>query len=528
MYRVLISDRLGEAGLQRLERAEDATCEYRPDLDRDALLSTIAGYDALIVRSGSLVDAELLEKGERLRVVGRAGHSVDNIDIRSATMRGIIVMNAPRANAVAIAEQTMALMLALSRHTVAAHASMQAGDWRRPAFVGVQLSQKTLGIIGFGHIGRLVARRAQAFGMEVLAYDPYVSEKVGRELGVLLVDLDDLLGQSDYVTLHTSVTPETRGMINAQTIAQMKEGARFINAARGALVDEAALANALKQGRLAGAAVDVYQSEPPHDSPLIGLQNVIHTPHLSASTVEAQRDVATQIVDQVLDALRGTDYRNTINMPFPSGQSFAEARPYMDLAEKMGLLQSSLAPATIRRIEVEVSGDTVDQLVRPVAAALLKGLLAQTLSQTVHLINAPLLAEEHGISISQTMGVASGDYPNLISCRVHWEGDGHRVLSGALFGGSQPRIVQVDHFQIDAKPQGAVLIMENEDVPGVIGQVGTILAAYNVNIGEWRMGREAPGGRALSFISLDSDVPQPVLEALAKISAVTNLKLVFL
>lgn len=527
MYRLLISDMLGEAGLRRLETAEDATCDYRPDMSRADLLSAIAEYDALIVRSGTEVDPAVIEKGERLQVIGRAGRSVENIDVRGATLRGIIVMNTPRANSVAIAEQTMALMLALSRHTALAHASLQAGEWRRGAFIGVQLSDKTLGIIGFGHIGRLVAARSLSFGMDVIAYDPYVSEEVGREVGVLLVDLDDLLAQSDYVSLHTAVTTETTGVINAQTIALMKEGARLINTSRGALVNEAALAQALKEGKLSGAAVDVYESEPPQNSPLIGLDNVLHTPHLSANTVEAQRDVATQIVDQVLDALRGTDFRNTVNMPFPSGQRFADARPYMDLAEKMGLLQSALAPAPIGRVEVEVSGDKVNQLVRPVAAALLKGLLAKALDRPINLISAPLLAEEHGISITQTTGVASGDYPNLISCRVHWQG-GCRVLSGALFGGSQPRIVQVDEFQLDAQPQGPILIMENEDVPGVIGQVGTILGAYKVNIGEWRMGREAPGGQALSFISLDGDVPPAVLEALGKIPAVTNLQLVIL
>ena len=527
MFDILITDKLGDAGLERLDAAEDAAYEMKTDLSKEELLEIIPGYDALIVRSGTKVDADVLRAGEKLRVVGRAGIGVDNIDVRAATMRGIIVMNTPQANAIATAEQTMALMLALSRHTAAAHAALKAGEWRRSDFVGVQLYRKTLGIVGLGRIGRLVARRAQAFGMDVVAYDPYVSEEVGRELSVTLVDMDDLLAQSDYITLHTVLTPETEEMINAESIGQMMEGARIVNVARGKLIDEQALADALASGKVAGAALDVYSQEPPVNNPLVGLSNVLHTPHLGASTVEAQRDVATQIADQVLDALRGTDFRNALNMPFPAGPDFAASRPYMDLGEKMGILQSILAPAPIRRVEVEVRGEAVADLVRPVAAALLKGLLERSLSDPVNYINAPILAEEHGISIAQTTGVSSADYPNLISCRVHWDG-GRRVLSGVLFGGSEPRIVQVNSYQLDANPQGAVLIMQNKDVPGVIGQVGTILAAYDVNIGEWRMGRETPGGEALSFINLDIEPPEAVLHALEKIPAITNLKLVML
>lgn len=527
MYKVLITDKLGDAGLQRLEELEDATYEMKLGLSPEELQNVIPAFDALIVRSGTTVDETLLRAAEKLKVVGRAGIGVDNIDIRAATIEGIIVMNTPQANSIATAEQTVALMLALSRHTAPAHASVKAGEWRRSEFVGVQLYRKTLGIIGFGRIGRLVARRAQAFGMDVIAFDPFVSEEVGRELGVTLVDMDDLLAQSDYISLHTAYTEETDKMINAESIAQMKDGVRLINAARGKLIDEAALAEALKSGKVAAAAVDVYHQEPPQDSPLLGLPNILHTPHLGASTVEAQRDVATQIVDQVLDALRGTDFRNAINMPFPAGPDFATTRPYMKLAEKMGILHNALAPAPIRRVEIEARGETVDELVRPVAAALLKGLLERSLSDTVNYINAPMLAEEHGISISQTTGVGAADYPNLISSRVSWDG-GHRVISGVLFGGEQPRIVQVDNYHLDAYPEGHVLIMQNKDVPGVIGQVGTILGAYDVNIGEWRMGRVEPGGEALSFINLDGDLPDAVVQALETIQAVTNLKLVTL
>jgi D-3-phosphoglycerate dehydrogenase / 2-oxoglutarate reductase len=525
MYRILIADKLGKEGLARLDQVEDATYDFKTGLSKEELIETVPGYDALIVRSDTKVDADVLAAGSDLKVVGRAGIGVDNIDVKAATLRGIIVMNTPQANAIATAEQAMALLLAASRNTHSAHASLLAGEWRRSDFTGYQVYRKTLGIIGFGRIGRMVAKRAHAFDMEVLAYDPFVTEDVGRELGVTLVDLDDLLAQSDYITLHTVMTPETEKLLNHDAFQKMKDGVIVINTARGKLIDEAALAEALQSGKVRTAALDVYSVEPPANNPLIGLPNVLHTPHLGASTMEAQRDVATQIVDQVMDALRGTDFRNTVNMPFPAGPDFAETRPYMDLAEKLGVLHACLAPAPIRRVELEVRGANIDRLVRPVAAALLKGILTKSFSDPVNYINAPILAEEHGITISQTKGMGPNDYPNLISARVYWN-EGQRLLAGVLFGDGTPRIVQVDDYHLEANPEGVILIMQNRDVPGVIGQVGTVMATYNINIGEWRMGRHQPGGEALSFINLDSEPPTPVLQALEKVPAVTNVTLV--
>lgn len=527
MFRILISDKLGSAGLDRLDQVQDVSYDMKTDLSKAELLSVIAEYDALIVRSGTQVDAEVLNAATNLKVVGRAGMGVDNIDIRAATMRGIVVMNTPGANSVATAEQTLALMLAVSRHTAPAHASLKAGQWRRSDFVGTELYGKVLGIVGLGRIGRLVAERALAFGMDVLASDPYVSEEVGRELGITLVDLDDLLPQSDYITLHTAVSSETEKMIDADTISQMKDGVILINVARGKLVDEQALTQALQSGKIKAAAVDVYSTEPPQDNPLIGLPHVLHTPHLGASTVEAQHNVATQIVDQVLDALHGTDFRNTINMPFPAGPGFATVRPYMKLAETLGSLHASLADGPIQRVEIEVQGETVEGLVRAIAASLLKGLLKHKFGDKVNYINAPTLADENGITTTQTKDMNGIDYPNLVSCRALGEGQEH-FLAGVLFGGSEPRIVQIDDYQLEARPEGVVLVMQNQDVPGVIGQIGTILAAYNVNIGEWRMGRNAPGGTALSVINLDSEPPPDALNALGKITAVTEVKLLAL
>ena len=525
MYKILISDKLGEAGIDRLNEAKDIQFDVKLGLEKEQLLNIIAGYDAIIVRSSTKVDRDVIEAGKNLQVVGRAGIGVDNIDIQAATSRGVLVMNTPQANAVATAEQAMALMLAVTRNTAPAHASLLAGEWKRAEFTGTQLYRKTLGLIGFGRIGRLVAQRALAFGMEVLAFDPFVSEEVARELGVILVDLDDLLPQSDYISLHTIITPDTEHIIDDETLGKMKKGVVIINSARGKLINEDALVKALQSGQVAAAAIDVYGEEPPKNNPLIGMSRVLHTPHLGASTKEAQHDVATQIVDQILDALRGDDFKNTINMPFRVGPDFATLGPHMELAEKIGVLQAAMAPSPIRQVELEVRGDLMDRLVRPAAAAFLKGLLVNSLSDPVNYVSAPVIAEENGISISQTTGMSLVDYPNLISSQVYWK-TGSRLIAGVLFGGSAPRIVQVEDYHMDVNPEGIVLILRNRDVPGVIGQVGTVLGKDEANVGEWRMGRHKPGGEALSFISLDNRPSSEALEALKKIPAITKVKLI--
>ncbi len=527
MYKILVSDKLGQAGLDRLDQAEDATYDMITGLEKEELLTIIPEYDALIVRSGTQVDSDVLKTGEKLVVVGRAGMGVDNIDIQAATMNGVIVMNTPGANSVATAEQTMAMMLAISRHTVPASVSLKSGEWKRSNFVGTELNGKVLGVIGFGRIGQLVAERAKAFGMEILAYDPYISEETAREQGVTLVDFEDLLPESDYITLHAAYLPETDSMINAETISQMKDGVTIINVARGKLIDDQALAAALKSRKIKAAAIDVYRQEPPSsENPLIGLNNVLHTPHLGASTKESQRTVATQIVEQVLAALRGTNFANSINMPFKISEgTYDDIKPFMKLGEKIGKLHAGLAGVEINHVEVEANGNEVSHLVQAIAAAILKGLLQNEVDIPINYINAPVIAKERGINIDQVQGINGLDYPNLITCRIKWEG-GERTLSGVLFGGSEPRIVMMDQYRLEARPEGVILILMNQDVPGVIGQVGTILGAYQVNIGEWTMGRDKPGGEALSFINLDSPPSSSVLNALSEANAVTKVKLV--
>jgi D-3-phosphoglycerate dehydrogenase len=522
MFRILITDIIDQAGHDCLTRASDVDYDVRLNLSPSELQALIAEYDAVIVRSGTKLDASVINAGDKLKVIGRAGSGVDNIDIEAATLRGIIVTNAPEANTIAAAEHTLALLLAAARRLVPAHLSLVEGEWRRSHFVGQQLHGNVLGVIGFGRIGRQVTQRAQAFGMEVIAYDPYVSEGIAREYGITLVDLDDLLAESAYITLHTAPTAETDNILNAAAFAQMRDGMIVVNVAHGRLIDEVALLDALNSGKVAGAALDVFQHEPPADSPLIGHPHVIHAPHLGAATVEARYAVATQIVDQVLDALHGIDYRNAVNMPFRSGPPYPIAKPYLELAEKMGILQAHMADSPITRVEIEAAGDIASDLVRPMAAALLKGILAKGEPGGVNYVNAPILAERRNITIARTKGLGDLDYSNLISCRAYWNG-GQRLMAGVLFGGSEPRIVQVADYRLEAKPEGHILLMLNRDVPGVIGQVGTILAAYNVNIAEWRLGRSGPGGEALSFINLDSTPPDVVINALASVPAIKKV-----
>ncbi len=528
MYRILVADNIGAAGLEELEAASDVAFDVTTGLSKRELLEVVPGYDALIVRSSTTVDQDVLAAAAKLRVIGRAGAGVDNIDVQAATRRGVVVTNTPHSSTVATAEQAIALMLAASRHIPAAHASVSAGRWERSRFAGIELFGKTLGLIGFGRVGRQVASRAAAFGMTVLATDPFVSEAIGRELGVQLVDLDELLGAADFLSLHAALSDETENLINAETIELMKPGVTIVNAARGGLIDEVALAEALAAGRVRMAAIDVFRREPPEaDNPLVGHESVIHTPHLGGSTLEAQADIAEQVVKQVLDALRGTDFRNSINLPFHSGSDAAGTLAHMQLAEKMGILQYVMAGAPPRRVEVEVRGDGADELLKPVATGVLKGLLQSFLPESVNYVNAPVLADEYGIEVAQMRGLGTVDYPNLISCRVFWD-EGKRVMSAVLFAGQDPRIVQVSDYHLDAKPEGTVLLMLNDDVPGVIGEVGTLLGHHQVNIAEWRLGRDSVGGKALSFINLDSDPSAEVLAALREISHVIKAETVHL
>lgn len=523
-YKILITDDLSLQGLARLEQAKDAEFEVVKGLTPETLAERIKGYHGLIVRSSVDVTEAVFAAADQLKVVGRAGVGVDNIDVAAASLHGVIVMNTPGANTIATVEHTMALLLALCRHVPQAHHKLKEGGWDRKQFTGLQLYRKVIGIIGMGRIGTQVATRCQAFDMQVITYDPYLSDDVARDLKIKRVDLPELFARADFITLHAALTTQTQKIINAKTIAQMKDGVRIVNAARGTMIDEAALIEGLQSGKIAGAALDVYETEPlPPESPLRQLDNIILTPHLAASTEEAQRDVGTQIVEQMLDALRGWDFRNAINLPVIDASLFRTLRPYLDLAEKVGSLQTQLAEDAIQRIEVEIKGDKIGDQVKPMTVAILKGVLEPILDQTVNYINAPHLAQRRGITISQISGLPTPDYPNLISCRVEWAG-GSRTIAATLFSQDEPRLVQIDGYRVDVHPKGILLVTHSHDRPGFIGHVGTILGEHNINIATWRTGRTKPGGLAISFISVDSDVPDAVIKILQKFTLIRQVK----
>ncbi|MGH1488737.1 MAG: phosphoglycerate dehydrogenase [Acidimicrobiales bacterium] len=529
MFKVLISDKLGDDGVAVLNDAEDVSVDVRTGLSEQELIDTIGDYDALVIRSGTQVTGPILQAGSgKLKVVGRAGVGIDNVDVDEATRQGVIVMNTPDANTTATAEHTFALLMAAARNIVPAHVSMAAGTWERSSFTGTELKGKTLGVVGFGRVGRAVAVRAQAFEMTVIAYDPFVSERVGRDSKVELLDLEELLAASDFVTLHTALSEETQDLINAERLELMKPGAVLINCARGGLVDPAAVAAALDAEKLAMAAIDVYAVEPPEaDHPLVGHPKVIHTPHLGASTKEAQKSVAIEIADQVLMALRGDKIANSVNLAFAPGLDFARINPFISLAAKIGRLQNAMADGPIEQVELELYADDAEDLMRPVAAGLLKGILDASMPDSVNFVNAPVLARDNGLKISRSVGLGTGDYRNQITCRVSW-GDGERTVSGVVFSDDHPRIVQVSNYRLEADPTGTVLLMLNDDVPGVIGEVGGVLGDFGINIAEWRLGRNADRTQALSFINLDSHPEEAVLDRLSGLEAVVKAVVVAL
>jgi D-3-phosphoglycerate dehydrogenase len=511
-HRVLVATALSEAGIDllRSEVGGLATIIYPEQILTSSALTTA---EALIIRDEVRVDTQLLDAAPRLRVIGRAGADIAGIDIDAATRRGIVVMNTPGINAISAAEHTLALMLALTRHIVLAHNALTDGHWQRDTFTGQQLFQKTLGIIGFGRVGREVARRALAFGMNILAYDPYIQERQIEGFQVKLVGLNDLLSQSDIISLHSAFSPETMGLLNRQTLSRVKPGALLVNTAHGDMVEEEALLNTLDSQQLAGAAVDVFAEEPLTNSRLLSHPRILHTPHIGDNTREAQRELGLHIVRQVIDALRGEDFRHAINLPFMDDQPFEAIQPYLKLAERIGILHYHLAAGDIQRVMLEIKGDEFEGLVKPMTVALLNGLLSPMLGDRVNYINAPLLAQEHNIFVTQGKGLNSYHYNNLLSCKTEWSG-GNLVIAGALFNRLDPHIVRVNQYTTDFHPDGVMLIIGSYDIPGVIGRVGLLLAENNINIASWQTGRAEPGGNTLSVLTLDEPVDDTILDTL--------------
>lgn len=529
MLRVLVSDKLAPEGLKVLDQAAAAggfSYDSRPGLTPAELVAVIPEYDGLIIRSGTTATAEVIAAATRLRVIGRAGIGVDNVDVEAATRRGITVMNTPGGNNVTTAEHAISMMLALARSIPQATASMRAGKWEKSRFTGSEIFNKVLGVIGIGNIGRLVAERGRGLKMKVIAHDPFISEERAAELGVDLVSLDELLATADFVSLHVPLTPDTRDFLAADEFQKMKKGARIINCARGGIINEIALADALHSGHLAGAALDVFAQEPPPpDHPLLSFENVICTPHLGAATEEAQINVAVAIAEQIVDFLVRDVTRNAVNVPSISAEQIEVLRPYLKLGEKLGSLQAQLLEHAPTEITVEYAGEVATGDVAPVTVAVLHGLLDRLLeSSTVNYVNARELARERGIKITESRTTQTRGYVNQVKVRIRTTA-GESEVAGAVFGREVVRLVKVNQFYLEAVPEGRILMLHNHDVPGVVGAVGTLLGKANVNIAGLELGREAIGGMALSLVHVDDAVPPAVLEALRSLPEIVSADL---
>ncbi|RAI59314.1 phosphoglycerate dehydrogenase [Roseicella frigidaeris] len=511
MPKVLISDKLSPAAIEIFKR-RGVEVEFRPGLSAPELRAIIAPFDGLAVRSATKVTRELLDAAPNLKVVGRAGIGVDNVDVTSATARGVVVMNTPYGNAITTAEHAIAMMFALARQIPEASVSTKAGKWEKNRFMGVELFGKTLGLIGCGNIGSIVADRAVGLKMKVVAFDPFLSEKRALELGVEKVELNALLERADFVTLHAPLTEQTRNILSRENLAKLKRGARLINCARGGLVDEQALFEALQSGHLAGAALDVFEVEPATDSPLFALENVVCTPHLGAATAEAQENVALQVADQMADYLLTGAVSNAINMPSVTAEEAPRLKPHMELARLLGSMAGQLTQArdgALRAIRVEYEGHVAELNRRPLTAAALAGVLGPLLG-AVNMVNAPVVARERGIEVAETVHERSGDYASLLRVTVVTDGY-ERSVAGTLVGEARPRLVEIKGIAVEADFAPDMLYVTNQDRPGFIGRFGMVLANAGINIATFHLGRSAQGGDAICLVSLDAPLPEPVL-----------------
>ncbi|MGC9326405.1 MAG: phosphoglycerate dehydrogenase [Candidatus Hinthialibacter sp.] len=524
-YRVLVSDPLAQEGVDILQSHDDVYVDVKTKLSPDELKSIIGQYDALVIRSGTQVTQEIIEHADKLKVIGRAGVGVDNVDIVAATQRGVIVMNTPGGNTISTAEHTWAMLMSVSRNIPPAYISLREGRWDRKKYTGKELLGKTIGIIGLGRIGSVVGERAKAFGMKVLGFDPFTSEERIKQMGFEPVALNDLYARSDYITVHTPKSKETTHLLDDQAFAKMKKGVRVINCARGGIVDEEALLRALENGKCAGAALDVFESEPPSsDHPLVQRDDCICTPHLGASTEEAQTNVAIDIARNVLEALTGGEVRNAINIPSLPAELRAVLEPYLSLSEKLGMFAVQYFGKRPERMEVIYSGPLSSHDTSLLTLSVLKGLLSPMLSETVNFVNAPLLAEQRHIDYTESKTPKAEGFTNLITVKLA-AGDKSISVSGTTFA-DDARIVHIDGFRIEGKPYGTVLFFMNVDQPGVIGHVCTVLGKHNVNIADMSLGRKERGGYAITVCNVDAPVPDSVLEELRSMNLVRDIKVI--
>ena len=522
---ILVADDVSDSGLQPLRDA-GFSVEKKTGLSPDELREALVDVEGLIVRSETKVTANLMDAAGKLRVIGRAGVGVDNIDVPAATMRGIVVMNAPDGNTITTAEHTIALLVALARNVPQANSSVKAAKWERKRFIGAELQRKTLGIIGLGRIGCAVAVRARAFGMKIVAHDPFIASEQARDLEVECASLDEVLSRADFLTVHTPLTNETRGIVGREAFARMKPGARIINCARGGLIDESALYEAIKSGIIAGAALDVFEQEPPPaNHPLLQLDEVIVTPHLGASTTEAQEGVAFTVAEQMRDYLLTGALRGAVNVPALGAKELNLLQPYLALAEGLGRFHAQVVSGAVSEVQLSFAGEIVEVDAAPVTRAFLAGLL-RDVSARVNVVNSFLIAEERGITVNTSYRRSAGELVPSIQTRVV-AGTADERISGTIFGhanGRHGRITEINGFRIEAIPQGHMLVMHNRDVPGVIGRVGTILGECGINISAFHLGRRERGGEAMALIELDAPVPGRTLQTLLSSDGILSVR----
>jgi len=521
--KVLVADDLSPEGIDILRKGKGLAVDVKVGLKPPELKAIIGEYDALAVRSATKATAEIIEAGKNLKVIGRAGVGVDNIDLDAATKRGIVVMNTPGGNTITVAELTVAMMLAVSRHIPQATASLRAGKWEKKKFQGHEVFGKTLGVIGIGNIGSVVVDRAIGLKMKVIAYDPFISEEAAKAMGCALVSLDELYRQADYISVHVPLLEQTKNLVNRDAFAKMKKGAFLINCARGGIVDEAALAEALSSKHLAGAALDVFSQEPAAaENPLFKLDNFICTPHLGASTEEAQLNVAIALAEQMVEYLCDGSIRNAVNVPSVTKEVLEQLGPWLTLANKIGATAGQLAPEGVTSVEVEVTGEMGQHPIKPVTVQVLKGMLSRMWGEAVNEVSAPSLAKERGIKVLEQRRAESGNFASSIAVRVRGKKD--VVVEGTLFGQRDPRIVRVNEFELEAVPQGHIVALHNKDVPGVLGKIGTVLGEAGVNIGRVHLSRKRDRGEAFAFINLDSEPNARVLDALRGVPGVMSVQ----
>ena len=519
MPKVLISDKMDPKAAQ-IFRERGVEVDEITGKTPAELIAIIGEYDGLAIRSSTKVTKEILDAATNLKVVGRAGIGVDNVDIPAASAAGVVVMNTPFGNSITTAEHAIALMFALARQLPEADASTQAGKWEKNRFMGVELTSKTLGLIGAGNIGSIVADRARGLKMKVVAFDPFLTEDRAIELGVEKVTLDELLARADFITLHTPLTDQTRNILSAENLAKTRKGVRIINCARGGLIDEAALKAGLDSGHIGGAALDVFVTEPAKDSPLFGTENFISTPHLGASTTEAQVNVAIQVAEQMADYLVSGGVTNALNMPSLTAEEAPKLKPYMGLAEKLGSLVGQLTHGAIDRISIHREGAAAELNPKPLTSAVLRGFLG-TQTDTVNMVNAPVLARERGMEVREVRTEREGDYHTLLRVSVR-TADGERSVAGTLFGDANPRLVELLGIKVEADLSGAMLYVVNEDAPGFIGRLGTTLGEAGVNIGTFHLGRRQAGGEAVLLLSVDEPVTPDLL---ARVKGLPGVKI---